>query len=279
MKDTIPTVWLCGSIAAHRRGRVLQEIAGALKADSFPASPGIGVIFASDFQEETSEWRAAWLRWSQTPGCVLLLVPPFSVGPCEDPLRWEALQFNEGKAGSETRLPSILATEVRHEIQGGLQPARELGGVWINYAVNTAFYRKHPNAGLFVVTALPIWSLTLLDHAEALTEWCAGLKAMAGTVSLQQEQEESQFQLHRNHYTVLLHLISGRFGSNDAALAALGTSPFLQLKAEEAAIRLNDLIHEGMAENGRLTEQGREALRRSHYEAFASELEALAGAQ
>jgi hypothetical protein len=255
---------------------VLQDVAAALKAEGFPEGSGIAVMFATDFQEESAEGRAAWLKWSQTPGRVLLLAPPFSVGPCEDPLRWEALPWKEGKSAGDASLSSLLATEVRHEIQGELQPARELGGVWADYAVNTAFYRKHPNAGLFAVTALPIWSMTLLDHAPALNDWFTSLHAMAGTPSAQAAQEEPEFQLQPNHYAVLLHLIGGRFESRDDTLAALGASPIFRLSPDEAAARLDELQQQGLAENGRVTEQGREALRQSPYEAFASELETLA---
>lgn len=269
-------IWLCGTIATHRRGRVLTDVVGALKGEGFPEDSGIGVMFATDFQEESAEVRATWLKWSQAPGRVLLLVPPFSVGPCQEPLRWEALPWKEGKSAGEAGLASTLATEVRHEIQGELQPARALGGVWADYAINTAFYRKHPNAGLFVVTALPVWSLTLLDHAATLGEWFAGLQAMAGTPSAQREPEEPEFQLQPNHYALLLHLLGGRFENQEAALAKLGTSPIFKLDAEESAARLAELVRQNLAEGGRVTEQGREALRRSPYEAFASALETLA---
>lgn len=270
------TLWLCGSIAAHRRGRVLQEVAAAYKTEGFPEGSGLAVMFATDFQEESAEGRAVWLRWSQTPGRVLLLVPPFSVGPCEDPLRWEALPWKEGKSAEDAGLASLLATEVRHEIQGELQPVKELGGVWADYAVNTAFYRKHPNAGLFAVTALPIWSLTLLDHAAALTDWFTSLHALAGTPSAQVELKEPAFQLQPNHYAVLMHLIGGHFESSNEALAALGVSPIFRLSANEATTRLDELQQQGLAENGRATKPGREALHQSPYETFASELEALA---
>ena len=272
----IERFWLAGSLGSHRRGRVLQEVAGtAVSVVEPPDGHGLCMIFGSDFQGYDIEIQKVWTNWSQVPGRALLLIPPIKIGACAEPIKWEVTSKASVDAKDSGELLQALASEVRHEVRGKLQTATQLGGAWGDYAVNTAFYRKHPHAGVFVVTCLPLWSLSVLDHKDALRQWLSDLYAMAGAPAQIVEEEADAFQPTASHYAVMLYLLSGDFGNRETALAGVRDTPIFSLDPHEAAERMLELEAAGLIEGAGLTDVARLLLSRSPYAVYAAEFAAF----
>jgi hypothetical protein len=156
----------------------------------------------------------------------------------------------------------------------GFQVPSKPAGAWDNGTVNTCFYRRHPHAGLFAATCLPLWSLALLDAKTELREWLGDLLALAGKPVEEEEPASKVFALKPEHYALLLHLCSEEFSSDDEALKALPKSNLFRLPGSRARQYFTELEAQGLTKAGHLTKAGRTALAESSYEPFAFELEA-----
>lgn len=266
-------VWLLGTLNGHPRGKVLAEVLAGSPAHVLPAGSGMCLAFGSDFQDQEEEIRREWARWPEPAGRTLLLIPPFSIGECVTPVPWRIYRPQRTEADS-TKLAKLLAAEVRYEVAGQFQVATDVGGQWKSGGINTAYYRKHPHAGLFAITCLPLWSLTVLDHRDALREWVAALHDLAGTPSSAEEDEAAEkFHPSKDHFALMLHLCGSRFQNREEAIAALADSPVLTMPEAAARQCLEQLEAAGFSANGLLTLEGRDLLTASPYAAYAEALE------
>lgn len=272
------SVWLAESLAVHKRGRILQSTVNAVPLSECPSSPGMCLMFGADFQEGSGELQQKWLNWSQQPGQVVLLIPPFAISQCEMPTHWEIAQFNNAKTKETHPLVKTLAPEVRHELKGKLQIAKEIGGIWDDNVINTGYYRKHPHSGIFAITCLPLCSLIVLDHEKDLQDWLYKLYSLAGTplASTDNNARETEFEARQEHFTVLLHLLSGHFQDKQTALDALDISSIFKISSTEAKPYFDELEKYGLTLNGQVTQSGHELLYQSPYAVYASALEAIA---
>ena len=261
------SIWLAGSLSNHRRSRVLQSAVQA-QAVSQPPDVGVCLLFGTDFQEGSQQH---WYTWSQKPGRALLLIPPFKSGTCVIPCAWEISRRSTPPTSRGLPL-SPLASEVQYELQGQLQVATQLGGTWDDQSICTAYYRQHPHAGIFAITCLPLWSLAVLDQAEELQNWLDQLYSLAGS-PIEASPLEA-IQLQPEHYTVLLHLVSGPFANELAALAALCNSSIFTIDTDKARVCLQEAQEYGLAMGGQLTESGRNILQSSPYRVYINSLEA-----
>jgi hypothetical protein len=267
--------WLAGTLGRHRRGRVLQDAAGTgVSVVEPPEDHGLCVMFGTDFQGDDLEVQKTWANWSQVPGRALLLIPPLKIGACTEPVKWEVTGKASVDAKDSVELLQAIASEVRHELRGKLQTVAQLGGAWGDYAVNTAFYRRHPHAGIFVVTCLPLWSLSILDHRDALRQWLSELYKMAGTPA-QAIEENDAFKPTVDHYAILLHLLRGQFLDRAAAISALKSSDIFALNPADADKLIAELGQQGLVSGAELTSGGREILLHSPYAPYAVEFEYL----
>lgn len=257
------SIWLAGSLSNHRRSRILQSAVQA-QAVSQPPDVGVCLLFGTDFQEGSQQ---NWYTWTQKPGRALLLIPPFKSGSCVIPASW-GISRRSTPPTSQVPLVSTLASEVQYELQGQLQVA----GTWDDQSICTAYYRQHPHAGIFAITCLPLWSLAVLDRAEELQNWLDKLYSLAG--SPVEASPLETIQLQPEHYTVLLHLISGPFANELAALAALHNSSIFAIDPDRARVCLQEAQEHGLAIGGQLTESGRNILQRSPYRVYINSLEA-----
>ena len=262
--------YLGGSLGTHARGRTLAASFGATACDTLPVS---GTLFVLGKEvQANSEKARAWVEWTAEPGRVLVAVPPFWRKPCDIPAPWEARR-TEPLAGGETALGRLLARERRHEIRGQLLPLERTAG-----QVVTAGWRKHPAAGLVVITALPIWSLTALDHEPTCSSWLTELLDQAGTpVETAESGSDPPISAPQriptpDEWTFLLHLCTGPFDDDPDAVDALSTSPIQELASERAEVALRGLISLGLAEAGALTAAGERALHGGPYSAYADAL-------
>jgi len=261
--------WLAGAIVGHRRGTRLSQAVGARAPEGKLPTNGTCVMFGQDFQKMADV--GSWLDWLDRGDRLLLLIPPFDIGFCQKPVVWE-VSWKTAPTLENGALVKRLAPEIKHAIRGALVPAPVESAELADGSLLTALHRKHPHAGALVVSALPLWSLSLLDHEDELEAWFASLESLlrpAETTST----EAVSFQPTQGHHVLMLHLVTGPFQDRDAAFASLATSPFFQGLPEEASKLWSDLEREGLVKGGTLTETGRELLDRGPYRAFLQALE------
>jgi hypothetical protein len=272
----IESLWLAGTLANHRRGLIVQDAVGpATPAKATPDGYGLCLMFGSEFQDGAGEFQKQWLDWSQVSGRTLLLIPPLTVRNCSAPVQWEVIHRTGVQSKDSLKLLKALAPEVRYELRGKLRTATHLGGAWADYAVNTAYYRKHPHSGVFAVTCLPLWSLTVLDRTEELKDWLSELRLMGGSPTEAVQEEEESLKLTKGHYAVLLHLLNNEFADRQEATKALEVSTMFTLDADEAKRFMSEMEKHGLIKGAAITTGGRELLLQSPYAPFAIELETM----
>ncbi|MBD2198565.1 MULTISPECIES: hypothetical protein [Calothrix] len=270
------SIWLVGTLATHRRQRILQNVIAAQLVENQLPSFGLCLMFGIDFQEAAESQEKDWYNWSQEPGRTLLLIPPFETKKSSIPCNWEIRRRSGVKPQQDSPLVKALAPEVDYELQGQLQIASEIGGAWEDMSINTAYYRKHPHSGIFAITCLPIWSLAVLDKEQELQKWLETLHSLAGQPVENQAVDQTSFQLKEEHVIVMLHLVSQKFVDAATALTALQSSTIFSLDRNTAQTCLGDLQSQGLVKGVQLTESGIDVIRQSPYLAYAEELEALA---
>jgi hypothetical protein len=257
---------LLGELGGHARGKTLMAALGAAAGE--PPQSGVALAFGKEAQLSAAALDA-WVAWAQEPGRVLVLMPPFQRGLCAVPTDWEARRADP-LPGGETELGRVLARDRQHELRGELIPQERVGG-----QVVTASWRRHPAAGLVVITALPLWSLIVLDHKEPLQGWVDGLVQQAGAprrVVFSSAPSSSPFSPGPDDWTVLLHLCAGPFPDTVTALVALEGSNVHSIEGVRAARSLQRLTAAGLVEGGALSTAGEAALRASPFAAHARAL-------
>lgn len=273
---TQPLIWLVGSLATHARGKLLAEASGAQFASELPDSFGLGIVFGTEFQDADAAEKQQLCRWSEPAGRVLLLIPPFHLAAATLPAAWRIYRPSRIDATGADKLAKLLGTEVRFEVAGSVQVATEVNGQWNTGGIHTGYYRKHPHSGLFAITCLPLWSLTVLDHRATVSDWLSTLLGLAGEPALPRDADSQrrEFRPNKNHYAMMLHLCQRDFGSRQEALATLADSPVLALPDEAASQCLQELATVGLIADVRLTEAGRALLFDSPYATYAEAMEA-----
>lgn len=255
---------LLGELGHHARGRTLAAAVGAVPGE--PPAHGVALALGKDAQQHPDQ-LARWVDWAKEPGRVLVLMPPFGRGACDVPTPWEARRADP-LAGAEAELGRALARERQHELRGELVPMERVAG-----QVVTGAWRRHPTAGLLVITTLPLWSLLVLDHRAALRAWLEDLVAHAGAPRPATETPvTAAFQPGPDDWTLLLHLCTGPFSDGEAALAALARSQVFRVDGRAALVALDRVQAAGWAKGGALTEAGRAALAASPYALHARDL-------
>lgn len=255
---------LLGDLGAHARGKTLTVALGATPGN--PPQHGVALAFGKEAQQSPG-MLAEWVLWADEPGRVLILVPLFQRGMCSRPTSWEARRA-EPLSGGESELGRVLACDRQYELRGELVPLERVGG-----QVVTGAWRRHPAAGLVVITTLPLWSLLVLDHRKALQDWILELVDQAGSPRTEVDQPgASSFSPGPDEWTMLLHLCTGPFGSSSIALSELHRSVVLRLDSSLAEAALERLTGAGWASAGTLTAAGERALAGSPFAHYARTL-------
>jgi hypothetical protein len=265
---TVPVV-LHGTLASHRRGRVLQEALAAEAASVLPEGRAVVMAFGESFQGADRAEQARLVEWTRASGHVLLLLPPFAPGVCEVPVTWRAERLQGAARGGEG-LASLLSTEVTYRIDGKLQTLPMPGAMWSDLSVCLGINRLHPAAGLFAVTSLPLWSLTALDAADEVARWLDALSAFAG------ESRPSAPALKRSltpdHFGMLVFLMSRSFMDEGEALAALQSSSIFRLHPARSRQLLTELRDLGHVDGATPTTEAAELVMKSPYACYVSAL-------
>lgn len=208
-----------------------------------------------------------WLRWAEVPGRCLVVVPPFGRAETAHPVPWTATKA-PGLAGGETDLGRLLARERRHALSGQMVPVERTAG-----DVVTMSWRKHPAAGRLVVTAHPLWSLTVAGQPGAAREWLSAHLAEAGQPPSEDSSDTGDSAPLRepteDEWALAVHLCTAAFESSDEALLALRRSTVQQLNPDRAREALTGLHALGLARAGTLTPVGEAALLRSPFAPYA----------
>lgn len=231
-----------------------------------PPPSGIALAFGKDAQQQVDHLRR-WADWTREPGRMLLLIPPFLRGGCDVPVPWEA-RTADPLAGGDAELVRVLARERQHELRGELTSVERAGGQII-----TGSWRRHPSAGLLVVTTLPLWSLLVLDHRAALRTWLDHLAAEAGSPrALEEPRSEAALRPSSDDWTLLLHLCTGPYGDGRTALETLAASAVFRIGTDAATRALGRAQSAGWAKGGALTDTGRQLLAAGPYALHARDL-------
>ena len=265
---TVPVI-LHGALASHRRGQILRE---ALAADASPVLPegrAVVMAFGESFQGADRPEQARLLEWTRTPGHLLLLIPPFVTGACDVPVSWSVERI-EGAARGGEGLARVLASEVTHRLNGRLQTPPIPGATWSDLSVCLGTYRLHPAAGLFAVTSLPLWSLTVLDAADQLSGWIDALGALAGESKPVERPIERA--LTPDHYGMLVFLLGRSFADDEEAIAALQSSSIFSFGRDRARQLLTQLRERGHLVGATLTAEAAALVMQSPYACYVSAL-------
>ena len=232
-----------------------------------PDDRAILLAFGDGFQTMDLAEQSRLIEWTRTSGHLLLLVPPFAPAPCERPVPWCAERLDLRPRGGEG-LAKVVAGEVAHRLTGSLQTPPICGATWSDLSVCTGIYRPHPASGLFAVTCLPIWSLTVLDAAREVEAWLASLAEFAGKTRASQAPELTP--LEPDHYGFLVFLLSRPFESEEHALAGLRASSIFAFSAERGLSLLKDLRERGLVVGATPTPGAQELVMQSPYAPYVS---------
>jgi hypothetical protein len=262
-------VLLHGSLAAHRRGRILQEAMSAVPSSGLPDGGAVVLEFAEAFQAAERGQRARLIEWTKAPGHLLLLVPPFGPAACDAPVTWRAERVDGAPRGGQG-LAELLAPEVGYRLTGHLQTPAIPGATWSDLSVCVGVYRMHPAAGLFAVTTLPLWSLAVLDATAELDDWLGSLLHLAGESRPPQPVEVAP--LSADHFGFLVYLLSQAFGDAEQALRGLSSSPVFRISEERGRSLLADLQGRGLVDGAAPSRVAEELVMQSPYAHYVSAL-------
>lgn len=268
------SVFLYGALASHRRGRILEEALSAAPTQALPQGRAIVTAFADSFQIAQSEEQSRLVEWTRASGHLLLLVPPFALKPCLRPVSWRAERIDTTPRGGEG-LAKVLAAEVSYRLTGNLQIPPVPGATWADLSVCVGSFRLHPAAGLFAVTCLPIWSLSVLDVPQEVEAWLTCLLDLAGPLQISQVQESSPLQ--PDHYGLLVFLLSRTFASEEQAFECLGSSAIFRFSIERGRSLLQDLRERGLVVGTAPTTQAHELVMHSPYAHYVSAVREVSG--
>jgi len=264
--------YIIGKLGDGPRGKRLLKSLAATSTAEPPEETGVCLGGGQDYQTRTPAEQRQWLAWAARPGCALLLVPPLQTAVRHEPNGWEIAPLDMPLVLDPAAHPVLHLTqrEISSSLSRGL--SRTLNGLidgGTRVQLNGLF-RKHPDSGIFAVTAAPLWSLALADHVPALTEWLTAWLALAGCpADAAHPASAPAFEPTQSHYSVLLYLASGKFPNRVAALEALVWNDTFELSGEDVPSLLDDLEAAELVVGGALSEKGRRTLLESPYRAYA----------
>ncbi len=230
---------------------------------------------AGEQLQELQELQAEGIAWGRQPGCTLLLLPPYKEGSIFSSLDWVIKLTSQPMACStQASLEMILAGELSHQLQGSDGDCISDSSL-NNLTCHTRYWKAHSNSGLIAVTTLPIWSISLLDHADKVLAFLSELDKYTGKTSATLAREEPQTEpLHPEDITVLVCCYGFDLSTADSLSERLRgyAVPLLNLACFDLPESIHRLRCEGLIYDMGLTETGLAFLRASKYWPFAENL-------
>lgn len=267
--------YLTQELQANRRGRFLASLL-AISPSSEQTFPKEGFVLMTGEQLQASpELQAEGIVWGRQSGCTLLLLPPYKEGLIFPSLDWVIELMSPPLANApQASLETILAGEISHRLQG-------MDGNCItdssldDLTCHTRYWKAHSNSGLIAVTTLPLWSISLLDHADKVLAFLGELDKYTGKPSASIARDEPQAEpLHPEDITVLVCCYGFDLATADGLSDRLRgyAVPLLNLAIFDLPESIHRLRCEGLIDGMGLTETGLALLRASRYWPFAENL-------
>jgi len=269
-------IFLDTKLADHRRGRFFATHLDAVPVGDAVPQAGLVLMTGNQYQWLDEESKAGWRTWVSRSGRTLLLVPPFEPGRLCDTLDWDLVFRNEAPDPSGLTVPDRLREEVSFEIRGHTGEAdKSEGHRWPDGSVNTRYAKQHSGTGVFAVTCLPLWSISLLDNAAALDRWLRALHEHAGKTAAEDNagvlDAAKQAALTRMDYGLLVALYAWQTADPDELIRANETSPVPLFRIDEDTLvkGVSTLREMGFLSDSGLTERGVAALQNSPFWGYA----------
>lgn len=284
-------LYVSQALSAHRRGRFLSGLLGATPiAQAVPADAGLLFMPGEAFQA-LGDGQTDLLSWARQPGCVLLLLPPYQQGQVGLGLDWSIryasapLTALASTAASGESIAAILADEVLYCLDGrdggNGGNALDVAHLWADQSSNTRYWRAHTNSGLVAATVLPLWSISVLDHAALVRAWLGWFEKQCGKVALaaaDPAQPPTACALSAHDHTVMVCCHGFQVATASGLLAAIGNSPIplIDLACFDLPASFARLEEHGFVDAQGLTAQGLHYLQSTAYWAFAERLKEIA---
>jgi hypothetical protein len=268
-------LYLTPELQATRRGRFLASLL-AISPSSEQAFPKTGFVLMTGEQLQASpELQFKVIAWGRQPCCTLLLLPPYKEGSIFPFLDWMIELTSQPMAcATQASLETILAGELSHRLQG-MDGDCITDSSMDDLTCHTRYWKAHSNSGLIAVTTLPLWSISLLDHADKVMAFLAELDKHTGKSSVTIARVEPQTEpLHPEDITVLVCCYGFDLATADGLSDRLRgyAVPLLNLASFDLPESIRRLRCEGLIDDMGLTEMGLAFLRDSSYWPFAENL-------
>ncbi|MDW2454241.1 hypothetical protein [Vibrio sp. 1249-1] len=267
--------YLSSALASNRKGRFLQTVAGAIPLDtewlSSPPASGLLLVQAEELNEKQA--LIGLFQWAMQTGCSALVINPQPEQHVEFAELQPTLDWTFAAASlisEDAGLTAVLASETNQAVVGFAGSADQRQHM-AGDVVHTRYVRKHSNSGLFAVTTLPLWSLNLLDHTEALVGWLNWFVDHAGVATpVAEEKAELAAYLPNKYDLVVLLLLYAGHGKSLAALVDNDTVKLMfDVNSLDAIKRSETLQQHGFINEAGLTDSGKASLQASQFWAYA----------
>lgn len=262
-------LYMIGKISEGRRGRVLSLACEAEAIQELPDGSGCVLISGEDFVSE--ETQDVILKWLGESGRTALVMPPFTNGQFDRPVSW-SVSYNSGPPTAKDALGNKLAEEVQHELRGNLMTDHLRDLQFAEGGLAVAYHRERIVEGCLVFTALPLWSIRVLDVPNLLQSWLERIKGLGGKAAEAKSPDPVVPEIGSLHFSLLLHLYAGGYGNMEEAIQAAERSPVLTLTKEQVLQLADDLVGQGYINAAQLTSKGQSSLRNSPYWVYAAAL-------
>lgn len=260
-------IFLSEYLSGVSKGRILKRlIKPEIAGQTLPVS-GLLLISAKELNTDNIN---VYVDWSQQAGCALLILEPYKqlMELCKQTtfeLDW-TLEYPEHTFCENGEFDfQILQSEILQSLNGH-KGSYEQGKHHIGDLVHTRYIRKHSNSGVFAITTLPIWSVSLLDEANHVKAWLNWFIDHCGTKSIEAHAHEvvESYTLNKLDYTVLLlvHILPD-YSSGDIGRKVENLGIF-DLDLLDLINRYEILVKENFIANKNLTLKGIEALKDSY---------------
>ncbi|MBE0378119.1 hypothetical protein [Pseudoalteromonas prydzensis] len=269
------SIYLSAALASNRKGRFLQTVAGAtpLESDWLNSPPACGLLLVQAEELTDHEACQSLYLWAMQAGCAALVINPqkaqlATLAELPIVLDWSLAPAT--LSAQEPELTALLASETDQMITGFAGSADRLQHM-AGDAVHTRYIRKHSNSGLFAVTTLPLWSLSLLDHAEVLVSWLNWFLDHAGLAVPIAEKKTALAEYSPDKYdlVVLLLLYAAKGQSLTTICENEAVKLMFDVQSLDITKRSEVLVQHGYINEMGLTESGKNSLQTSQYWAYA----------
>ncbi|MGR5165963.1 hypothetical protein ACPV5L_02030 [Vibrio astriarenae] len=267
--------YLALSLTNHRRGRFLSSLIEAEPVTETLPHQGCVLMLGKDFQQLDAENKREWRDWALLSGRTLMLLPPYSSGVVDEDIDWQ-IGFSEAVPSVDSPLARLLETEVTQQIAGRQGVCeRSQGHLWGASAANTRYLKHHAASGVFAVTCLPLWSISLIDETELVQEWFAFFDRLAGTPdAIETDADNEPTQLVATDYSIMACIYAWQAISVSELNAYLSNQvfPVFQFTGNEMDEGFSRLLAIGYVNESGLTTEGLETLKDSAYWLYAEQL-------